>query len=152
MSLIHNVTILVTYGEVIRTKSGMSFITRFIDSERITNTKYFIDRVDDNDKAFIINLMEETFVYESIRDEINRGWSGKYLCIYLTKNNLDEAMLDLDLLSSLEDGILMLKDKPAIVWNSQNVFIFTPNPSIFFNYLRNDKSRKISPRAVQMEQ
>lgn len=126
----------------------LSLITRFVDTKhKNTTTRIRILLADDDDVAELSQLMDSEIVYYELYDAISRGWTGKHLVI-----NLDEYEdIDIDILESLETGIYMYKDKGVLVWNSQEIFIYTPHCFQLYNHVRKENTRSLSPRLTQME-
>lgn len=75
------------------------------------------------------------------------GWTGRYLCVKLSP----EDCIDKKILREIELGIMFMKGKNALVWNSEIIFILTPNYKDFYNHLRETQWESQSPRSIEIE-
>lgn len=126
-------------------KISLDLVTSFIspESSEILN---IYKRKFSKDFGSIISCYNDYDVYQNICNLLADGWSGKYLIIEIPSNE----DIDCDLLTSLETGLLNLKDKKSLVWNSQRIIIVADNHDIFYRKWLKVEDRKLSPREVSI--
>jgi hypothetical protein len=98
------------------------------------------------DFGSIIGCYNDYDVYQNISNLLSDGWNGKYLIIKIPP----EEDIDCDLLSCLETGLLNLKDRKSLVWNSQRIFIVADNHEIFYRKWLKVEDRNLSPREIRI--
>ena len=121
--------------------------TWFVDNEksRLSLARKICDGCSYDDVAVIYNMDDPDIAY--IKNAIIRGWTGKYLKILLTRRDT----IHIDILYALENGILMVKDREALVWNSQFIFIFSDDAKVPFRWACKHPIRDLSPRETKIE-
>lgn len=140
-------TKVVSSGAPVLKGVAASMVTRFVDCRVAAKTSSFLNKMNYNDLAVIRNMSDTDIVYSSIDRAIHKGWNGMCLCVYLSQG----SQLDTDVLTMVENGILIVKDKPALVWNSLNIFIFVGNAEECYEVAMESEERQLSPRVTQME-
>ena len=100
-----------------------------------------------NEFCIINRLKSKSSLYIDLQMRFFDGWNGTYIYIYLSKN---DSHIDLEALRCLEDGLIIVKNKPSLVWNSQVIVLVTNYPVDHYRIIENDYIRKLSPRSTSL--
>ena len=101
----------------------------------------------EDDFCIINRLKGKNSLYNDLQTRFDDGWNGIYIYIYLSKYDFH---IDLEALRCLEDGLITVKNKPSLVWNSQVIVLVTNYPVDHYRIIENDYIRKLSPRSTSL--
>lgn len=129
---------------------SLDLVTRFVEPGPgdISPTLFRTIKLDRMDRASIFRLDDDYKVYNALSKELKRGWNGKVLNVFLEDPYTD---IDTYLMRAIEDGILLVRDRPALIWNSQRVYVYSKYARYYFKHIGEDEIRRLSPRKTEIE-
>jgi hypothetical protein len=144
----HRDTYVVSSQKSVSPRMERNMVTRFVNVSFSPRTMAYLTSLKCTDLTVIRNLTDKDGAYEWVSRALKNGWSGMCLCVYLGEG----SFIDVELLKSLEDGILLHKEKGPLVWNSLNIVIFVPNPEhCYKQVIESNTNAKLSSRVMEME-